>query len=547
MGRPIGVVVLVGVLTGAAWLASAAQGSGEQAAPPASELARVSRGDGAAFARIALGFVLLSAGATALAASAMFQRAAGLTVFTFGVFTCLYGARILTGVPQLMALLEIPRRVLLFSSSTINYLLPVAGLAYAERVRGPGWKGTLGLSWRLGVVLAAGFVAYDHLVGAPWASLAAYRAALIAAMIVLVPHVIWWRQRDPVESAVRTVGTLVLAAAVMHDALRSAGLTFLPFALEVYGVTAFVAGLGFVTARRAVADQRERAAVERELETARTIQAAILPHALPEIPGLRLAVRHSAMGSVAGDVYDFVQVDRHRVGLLVGDVAGHGVPAALIASMATVAFTLQRSHADEPARTLDGVNRALYGHFEARFVTAAYVFVDVARGILRYSLAGHPPPLLWKRATGELQVLAEGGLVLGLFADATYPSTEVAVQAGDRLVLYTDGLVEVANAAGEWFGERELAAFIRSNGSLPADRFVDELVRHVHRWSGRAPGQAFEDDLTILVADWRCAGGGGPGATPPPTPLHVRPSRKDTTASRTSGPARSASSLWSAP
>src|SRR5262249_49775074 len=155
----------------------------------------------------------------------------------------------------------------------------------------------------------------------------------------------------------------------------------------------------------------ELAAVEHELETARTIQTAILPRDVPQIAGLRIAVRYLPARTVAGDLYDFQPVDAGHLGVLIADVAGHGVSAALIASMTTVASASQRLHAADTARTLGEMNRVLCGHFESRYVTAAYVFFETARGALRYSLAGHPPPLIWRPAARTIEKLAPGSIV----------------------------------------------------------------------------------------------------------------------------------------
>ena len=325
---------------------------------------------------------------------------------------------------------------------------------------------------------------------------------VIVIMVVLLPHVVLWRHRDVVENVARAIGTTTLALTVIHDNLM--GFQLLPWrvSLEMYGIGMFILSLGIVTARRFFADQRELAVIEGELATARVIQSAILPHGSPVIRGVDIAVRFVPARSVAGDFYDFLPIDAARVALIVADVTGHSVPAALIASMVKVAFSSQRQHASEPGRVLDAMNKVLSGHFEGRFITAACLFLDADQPTLRYSLAGHPPPLLRKHATGELVDLTEGGLVLGLFADSTYPTGEIAFERGDRLVIYTDGITEATDAAGTWFGDGELRAFVAADGQATADGFLDALMFHLQRWSGRGD-RPFDDDLTVVVVD-RC-------------------------------------------
>jgi serine phosphatase RsbU (regulator of sigma subunit) len=172
---------------------------------------------------------------------------------------------------------------------------------------------------------------------------------------------------------------------------------------------------------------------------ARKIQLAILPHDIPKITGLEIAARFVPMGSVAGDFYDFIIVDEKHVGILIADATGHGLPAALIASMLQMALAAQVAHANEPGRVLAGLNQALCGKFTSHFVTATYIFVDMDQGIMRYAGAGHPPLLVWRMSTRSVDQLEENGMVLGLFADATYLEIEVPMEPGDR-VFITDGI-----------------------------------------------------------------------------------------------------------
>ena len=367
-----------------------------------------------------------------------------------------------------------------FTTAFIVYALPVVGLVYAEQVPGRGWRSSLRRLWQAGLVLVTIFIVYDAISGRPYASLPAYRLFVIAVMIVLLPHVVLWQHRDHVETIARTIGTASLALAVIHDNLM--GFRLLPWrvSVEVYGLSAFLLSLGVVTVRRFFADQRELAVVESEMSTARSIQSSILPVAAPAVANFEIAARYVPARWVGGDVYDFLPVDeRRRMAVLIADVTGHGVPAALIASMVKVAFSSQIAHAHEPGRVLTEMNRVLSGHFEARFVTAACVYLD-ADGDARYSLAGHLPPLLRKHATGATVELREGGLPLGLFADATYPTVPVSFERGDRLLLYTDGLTDARNRSGAWFGDGELQRFLAEARDDAADAICREIDRVCH-------------------------------------------------------------------
>jgi sigma-B regulation protein RsbU (phosphoserine phosphatase) len=242
--------------------------------------------------------------------------------------------------------------------------------------------------------------------------------------------------------------------------------------------------------------------INNELEMAREIQLSILPHETPKILGLEIAARYIPMSSVAGDFYDFIVVDDTHVGILVADVSGHGLPAALIASMLKVALAAQSPHACDPARVLAGLNKTLWGKFKYHFVTAVYVFVDLEKKSMSYAGAGHPPLLLWRTSTGSASEVVENGLLLGLFPEQTYSAVELPVEPGDKAVLYTDGILETRSPSGQEFGDL-FKAFLESNHDLRGDVFNDILIKELANWSGNPKGQAQEDDITFLTIDFQ--------------------------------------------
>jgi serine phosphatase RsbU (regulator of sigma subunit) len=244
-------------------------------------------------------------------------------------------------------------------------------------------------------------------------------------------------------------------------------------------------------------------ALNNELEMARQIQLSILPHSIPQPPGLEIAARFFPMTSVAGDFYDFIQIDDKHIGILIADVSGHGLPSALIASMLQVALTGQTGHASEPAKVLAGLNRALCGKFTQNFVTAAYVYVDVEQNLMRYAGAGHPPVLQWRKSTGKTTKVLENGLVLGMLEEVTYEALEFPLEVGDRYVLYTDGVPEAANPSEEQFGVDRFMSFIENNRHLRADQFVETFMAELFRWSGQTADQWQQDDITLLVVDFK--------------------------------------------
>jgi len=191
------------------------------------------------------------------------------------------------------------------------------------------------------------------------------------------------------------------------------------------------------------------------------------------------------------------------MGILVADVSGHGLPAALIASMLQVALTAQSAHASEPAKVLSGLNQALCGKVRHNYVTAAYVFVDLERHAIGYAGAGHPPLLLWRRSSGRASEVEENGVVLGQFPDETYTVVELPVDAGDRCVLYTDGVLETENPSREEFGTGRFMRFMEVSHDLGAAQFVEALLDELSRWSEHLRGDGQRDDITVLAIDFK--------------------------------------------
>jgi sigma-B regulation protein RsbU (phosphoserine phosphatase) len=258
--------------------------------------------------------------------------------------------------------------------------------------------------------------------------------------------------------------------------------------------------LGLREAREQLA--RQLLFINNELEMAREIQLSILPQEIPKIDGMEITARYIPMSSVAGDFYDFIRVDNKHIGVLVADVSGHGLPAALIASMLQVALAAQSVHASDPGQVLAGLHQALCGKFKHHFVTAVYVFVDTEKKFMRFAGAGHPPLLLWRGATQSTSELEENGRPLGMFPDSTYSAGQTQVQAGDKLVLYTDGIVETESPSEQAFGVDLFKGFLQSKHDLRADLFADSLLDELSSWSEHPRGQGQQDDITFLTIDF---------------------------------------------
>ena len=250
--------------------------------------------------------------------------------------------------------------------------------------------------------------------------------------------------------------------------------------------------------REAVATRERVAAMERELAIARRIQQGLLPASLPEVAGIVAAARLVSAEAVSGDFYDAAPLNG-GIALLAVDVSGHGVPAALIASMAKLAFSQASPRAADPAALLTAMNETLTGNIGDQFFTACCVYLDPVRGLARLGNAGHPPALLLRG--GRVEELKPDGPLGGLLPGARFDATEIALLPGDRILLYTDGVTECHSPDEEDFGQERLAETLIGAKALSPDACVDHVLEALRAWSHRK--EPFEDDVTLVVADFR--------------------------------------------
>ena len=229
-----------------------------------------------------------------------------------------------------------------------------------------------------------------------------------------------------------------------------------------------------------------------ELAEALATQRGLLPRQIPEVAGCEVAVTWEPASGVGGDYLDVAQASDGKLALVVGDVIGKGVPAALLMANLQAAVRLLTDESLPPAEVAARVNGLVKENVEpGKFITFFYGILDETRRRFTYTNAGHNAPVL-VRQSGEVLRLEEGGAVLGVFAQWHYLQGEVQVGPGDRLVLFTDGVTEAENAAGEAFGEARLLEVLRANRGCSAQALRDRVVETVKRFAS----QPFEDDVT---------------------------------------------------
>jgi FixJ family two-component response regulator len=238
---------------------------------------------------------------------------------------------------------------------------------------------------------------------------------------------------------------------------------------------------------------------EREYEEAREIQHGLLPKTIPQIPGHEICGAWQPTSMVGGDYYDALRFSDSKVALCVADVVGKGMPAALLMSNLQAAVKAFASESMSPKELCSKVNRVISSNIAAnKFITFFYCVYDAAAGRLAFTNAGHNAPILLRR-DGSCVRLQDGGSVLGVFRDWNYEQAEASFTAGDRLVLFTDGVTEVGNSEGEEFGEDRLIYLLRQNAAFPAGELQRKVMEAISDYSG---GE-FQDDATLLVMSRR--------------------------------------------
>jgi phosphoserine phosphatase RsbU/P len=256
------------------------------------------------------------------------------------------------------------------------------------------------------------------------------------------------------------------------------------------------AGVALERARMHEQETR-RQRLDEELAVARRIQLSLLPAHLPKVNGWSFATAYSAARQVGGDFYDFMEhaLGEHRLGFVIADVAGKGVPAALMMAYARALLRAESMAGHRPDEILERVNRLIMSDRQARpFVTAFYADFELDSGRLTYANAGHDAPLLIT-ASGECRELDAPGVILGAFDDIALEQRELVLQPGDALVFYTDGVTEARDPQGQFFGEeRLLAATTRDSGS--AQQVLDSVAGAVSDFTA---GAEQADDVTIVV------------------------------------------------
>jgi sigma-B regulation protein RsbU (phosphoserine phosphatase) len=255
-----------------------------------------------------------------------------------------------------------------------------------------------------------------------------------------------------------------------------------------------------ISVASAIEEQRRRERLENELAIAHEVQAQLFPRERPSLPGLEVAAECRAARTVSGDYYDFIPLSKTELGLIVADIAGKGISAALLMASLQAALRSQFLEKGSGARSTAEVVKRLNRHLfvaspEDRYATLFFAIYDSSSRVMRYTNAGHLPPMCF--APDGIIKLEDGGTVVGMFEDCEYDQGRITIAPGSLVVIYTDGLVEPENAYGEEFGRKRLAAEVARHRQARLEVISDAVMSAVEDWAG-TPERA--DDMTLLLA-----------------------------------------------
>ncbi|MEI9979007.1 MAG: GAF domain-containing SpoIIE family protein phosphatase [Edaphobacter sp.] len=303
----------------------------------------------------------------------------------------------------------------------------------------------------------------------------------------------------PLRAGQRTVGVIALANAAAGASYSAADLKLLN-TIALQTAAAIENSLLCAEMVNAVRDREKLAAIQHELDTARTIQHLLVPRTFPPFPDRTDFDLHAQMTSahaVGGDFFDFFLIDEDRLGVVIGDVSGKGIPAALYMAVTRTQVKTTALRGMTPAECLLEVNRVLVRErVNAMFATCFYGLLNLRSGEFHYCNAGHNLPYLLRAEGGAVEPIAEvGGIPLGMFDGMGYTGNTVYLQPGDALFLYTDGVPEARNAADDDFTDESLMLALGASATLNCQDLISHMTRKV---SAFTDGAAQSDDITML-------------------------------------------------
>ncbi len=248
-------------------------------------------------------------------------------------------------------------------------------------------------------------------------------------------------------------------------------------------------------AKRRVEEQNRRITVE--LEMAAKLQRSLLPKRYPRRRGFRFASKYIPSNRIGGDFFDTIELENGAVGVVIADVSGHGPAAALLTTMFKMSFQRYAREFSSPSQVLEQLNRE-FCHFitTGEYITAFYLILNAQEKKIVYSKAGHPYPILYRKDRNTHEFLDADGFFIGMFHEAVFENRETSLNRGDRLLLYTDGVIEARNPVGDSFDMRHLEIILAEGNDLTCDTLIEEIYQQLASFAQK---ESFDDDLCMVL------------------------------------------------
>ncbi len=256
-----------------------------------------------------------------------------------------------------------------------------------------------------------------------------------------------------------------------------------------------------ITLKESVINWNTLSKLNDELAIATEIQRSILPPSAPHHENIEIALRYIPAMAIGGDYFNFNVIDSMRMGVLIADAIGHGIPAAMMCSMMDVAFTFCKEFAMEPARLFEQINNIMSRYDYSNYFTAMYIYIDLEKKIMLMSNAGHKPLFIMKAGDKEAIPRHINGLPLGIFNDAVYGLMEIPLEDGDRIVLYTDGLTDIKIKKEVSDKTEILKTIIESGTGMTPGRLASKIIETLQNPGTITEKEHFFDDVTLIIMD----------------------------------------------
>ncbi len=338
-------------------------------------------------------------------------------------------------------------------------------------------------------------------------SLSTVLAGLFGGLIYLINKrefvLVWQAALFAIFMELLHMGLTLLIAKPYEEAMGVVQQVILPMTTaNAIGVAIFAFIIrNLITEKRTAAERegyrRELERTEFEMETARGIQQSFLPESPPKIDGFELAALNLPARQVGGDFYDFIPVSDGKWGIVIADVSGKGVPAALFMALSKTLVRANVSDNITPSQAIEKANYTISQEAKmGMFVTLFYAVLAPENKKLQYVNAGHNPPFVIKRSSGDVTLLRANGIAMGVMDDAVLEEKEILLDPNDVVVFYTDGITEAINAKNEQFGEQRLIETISQNADLAVKDLITRVKDTVFAF---AQGQPQFDDFTLVL------------------------------------------------